>query len=51
VRGGGRDRVKCGAGDDRVKLGKGDKAGKSCEHRSRSAKKGKGGKHEGKNRK
>jgi hypothetical protein len=41
VRGGGKDRVNCGAGDDRVKLGKGDKAGKSCEHRSRSAKKGK----------
>jgi Ca2+-binding RTX toxin-like protein len=51
VRGGGKDRVKCGAGDDRVKLGKGDKAGKSCEHRSRSAKKGKGGKHKGKSRK
>jgi Ca2+-binding RTX toxin-like protein len=46
VRGGGKDRVNCGAGDDRVKLGKGDKAGKSCEHRSRSAKKGKNkGKH------
>jgi Ca2+-binding RTX toxin-like protein len=51
VRGGGKDRVNCGAGDDRVKLGKGDKAGKSCEHRSRSAKKGKRGKHEGKRKK
>jgi Ca2+-binding RTX toxin-like protein len=48
VRGGGKDRVNCGAGDDRVKLGKGDKAGKSCEHRSRSAKKGK---HRGKHKK
>jgi Ca2+-binding RTX toxin-like protein len=51
VRGGGKDRVKCGAGEDRVKLGKGDKAGKSCEHRSRSAKKGKTGKNKGKSRK
>jgi Ca2+-binding RTX toxin-like protein len=48
VRGGGKDRVNCGAGDDRVKLGKGDKVGKSCEHRSRSAKKGK---HKGKHKK
>jgi Ca2+-binding RTX toxin-like protein len=48
VRGGGKDRVNCGAGDDRVKLGKGDKAGKSCEHRSRSAKKGE---HKGKHKK
>ncbi len=48
VRGGGKDRVNCGGGDDRVKLGKGDKAGKSCEHRSRSAKKGK---HKGKHKK
>jgi hypothetical protein len=51
VRGGGKDRVNCGAGDDRVKLGKGDKAGKNCEHRSRSAKKGKHGKHKGKPKK
>jgi hypothetical protein len=51
VRGGGKDRVTCGAGDDRVKMGKGDKAGKSCEHRSRSAKRHKGGKHKGKSRK
>ena len=50
VRGGGKDRVNCGAGEDRVKLGKGDKAGKSCEHRSRSAKKGKHG-HKGKPKK
>jgi hypothetical protein len=48
VRGGGKDRVNCGGGDDRVKLGKGDKARKNCEHRS---KKGKHGKHGGKNRK
>ncbi|HSD23047.1 MAG TPA: hypothetical protein VLB79_01835 [Solirubrobacterales bacterium] len=48
VRGGGKDRINCGAGDDRVKLGKGDKAGKSCEHRSRSARKGRGGRHKGK---
>jgi hypothetical protein len=40
VRGGGKDRVNCGGGDDRVKLGKGDKAGKNCEQRSRSVKKG-----------
>ena len=51
MRGGGKDRVNCGAGDDRVKMGKGDKAGKSCEHRSRSAKRHKGGKHKGKSRK
>ena len=51
VRGGGKDRVKCGAGEDRVKLGKGDKAGKSCEQRSRSGKKGKGGRHKGKSKK
>ena len=51
VRGGGKDRVNCGAGDDRVKLGKGDKAGKSCEHRGRSAEKGKHGKHKGKQKK
>ena len=50
VGGGGKDRVNCGAGDDRVKLGKGDKAGKSCEHRSRSAKKGRHGKHKGKHK-
>jgi Ca2+-binding RTX toxin-like protein len=51
VRGGGKDRVNCGAGDDRVKLGKGDKARKSCEHRGRSAKKGRHGKHKGKPKK
>jgi hypothetical protein len=51
VRGGGKDRVNCGSGDDSVKLGKGDKAGKSCEHRSRAGKKGKGGKHKGKQKK
>jgi hypothetical protein len=51
VRGGGKDRVNCGSGDDSVKMGKGDKAGKSCEHRSRAAKKGKGGKHKGKPKK
>jgi hypothetical protein len=51
VRGGGKDRVNCGGGDDRVKMGKGDKAGKNCEHRSRSAKKGKHGKHKGKSKK
>jgi Ca2+-binding RTX toxin-like protein len=51
VRGGGKDRVNCGGGDDRVKLGKGDKAGKSCEHRGRSAKQGKRGKHKGKQKK
>ncbi len=48
VRGGGKDRVNCGGGDDSVKLGKGDKVTKNCEHRSRSAKKGKHGKHKGK---
>jgi hypothetical protein len=51
VRGGGKDRVNCGGGDDSVKLGKGDKASKNCEHRSRSAKKGKHGKHKGKQKK
>jgi len=51
LRGGGKDRVNCGGGDDTVKLGKGDKAGKSCEHRSRSGKKGKGGRHKGKQKK
>ena len=51
VRGGGKDRVNCGGGDDSIKLGKGDKAGKNCEHRSRSAKKGKHGKHKGKHKK
>jgi RTX calcium-binding nonapeptide repeat (4 copies) len=48
VRGGGKDTVNCGGGDDRVKLGKGDKAKKSCERRSRSAKKGR---HKGKHKK
>jgi hypothetical protein len=51
VRGGGKDRVNCGGGDDSVKLGKGDKVSKNCEHRSRSAKKGKHGKHKGKPKK
>jgi hypothetical protein len=51
VRGGGKDRVNCGGGQDRVKLAKGDKAGKSCEQRSRSAKKGKRGRHKGKQKK
>jgi hypothetical protein len=50
VRGGGKDRVNCGGGDDSVKVGKGDKLAKNCEHRSRSAKKGKHGKHKGKNK-
>jgi len=48
VRGGGKDRVNCGGGDDSVKAGKGDKVAKNCEHRSRSAKKGKRGKGKGK---
>ena len=39
VRGGGKDRVNCGGGDDSVKVDKRDKLAKSCEHRSRSAKK------------
>jgi hypothetical protein len=51
VRGGGKDRVNCGGGDDSVKTGKGDKVAKNCEHRSRSAKKGKRGKHKGKQKK
>jgi Ca2+-binding RTX toxin-like protein len=51
VRGGGKDRVNCGGGDDSVKAGKGDKIAKNCEHRSRSAKKHKHGKHRGKHRK
>jgi hypothetical protein len=51
VRGGGKDRVNCGGGDDSVKAGKGDKLAKNCEHRSRSAKKGKRGKHKGKPKK
>lgn len=51
VRGGGKDRVNCGVGDDRVKAGKGDKIAKNCEHRSRSAKKHKHGKHKGKHKK
>jgi hypothetical protein len=51
VRGGGKDRVNCGGGDDSVKAGKGDKLAKNCEHRSRSAKKGKHGKHKGKPKK
>jgi len=45
VRGGGKDRVNCGGGEDSVKAGKGDKVAKNCEHRSRSAKKHKKGKH------
>ena len=51
VRGGGKDRVNCGGGTDGVKLGKGDKAGKNCERRSRSGKKGKRGKQKGKQKK
>jgi hypothetical protein len=51
VRGGGKDRVNCGGGDDSVKAGKGDKLAKNCEHRSRSAKKHKHGKHKGKHKK
>jgi hypothetical protein len=51
VRGGGKDRVNCGGGDDSVKSGKGDKLAKNCEHRSRAGKKGKHGKHKGKQKK
>jgi Ca2+-binding RTX toxin-like protein len=51
VRGGGKDRVNCGGGEDSVKAGKGDKLAMNCEHRSRSAKKHKRGKHKGKHRK
>src|SRR3954452_9703774 len=51
VRGGGKDRVNCGGGDDSVKSSKGDKVAKNCEHRSRSTKKGKHGKHKGKSKK
>ena len=51
VRGGGKDRVNCGGGDDSVKAGKGDKLAKNCEHRSHAAKRGKHGKHKGKQKK